>query len=62
MTTTLTQITAGHQASAAAPRHHADCGLVAYPWSLDIRSITMNVMNDFAETSKATRRRKESSP
>jgi hypothetical protein len=52
---------AGHQAHAVASRLHAGCG-VSYPWSpADIRSIT-TVMNDFADTSKATRRRKESSP
>jgi len=53
--------TAGHQALADASRLHAGCG-VSYPWSpADIRSIT-TVMNEFATTSKATRRRKESSP
>jgi len=53
---------AGHQAHAAATRLHAGCG-VSYPWSpADIRPITTNVMNEFADTSKATRRRKESSP
>jgi hypothetical protein len=54
--------TAGHQAHAAATRLHAGCSAVSYPWSLvDIRPTT-NVMNEFADTSKATRRRKESSP
>jgi len=56
-----TLATAGHQALADASRLHAGCG-VSYPWSpADIRSIT-TVMNEFADTSKATRRRKESSP
>ena len=58
-----TLATAGHQAHAAATRLHAGCSTVSYPWSLvDIRPITANVMNEFADTSKATRRRKESSP
>jgi len=54
--------TTGHLASVAAPRHHAACGQVSYPWSIATRPITDNVMNEFAKTSKATRRRKESSP
>ena len=58
---TQTLATAGHQAIADASRLHAGCG-VSYPWSpADTRSLTI-VMNEFADTSKATRRRKESSP
>ena len=56
-----TPATTGHLALVAASRHHAACGQVSYPWSIDARPIT-NVMNEFADTSKATRRRKESSP
>lgn len=57
-----TQPTTGHLAPVAASRLHAACGQVSYPWSIDARPITKNVMNEFADTSKATRRRKESSP
>jgi len=57
-----TQATTGHLALVAASRLHATCGQVSYPWSIDARPITVNVMNEFADTSKATRRRKESSP
>ncbi len=56
------QATTGHLALVAASRLHATCGHPAYPWSIDTRAITQNVMNGFADTSKATRRRKESSP
>ncbi len=53
-------ITVGHQASTATTRLHAGCG-VSYPWSPGTLVIA-NVMDEFADTSKATRRRKESSP
>jgi hypothetical protein len=57
-----THTTTGHLAPVAASRLHVTCGQVSYPWSADARFITQNVMNEFADTSKATRRRKESSP
>jgi hypothetical protein len=54
------QITLGHQATAATSRLHADC-IVAYPWS-SRTVIATHVMNAFGDTAKAIRRRKESSP
>jgi hypothetical protein len=57
-----TLATAGHQALADAARLHAGC-VPSYPWSqVGIRPVTITVMNDFANTSKATRRLKEPSP
>ena len=58
-----TLATAGLQASAAASRLLAGCGVVAYPWPSDtaIHQVNPTSMAVFG-TSKATRRRKEPSP
>jgi hypothetical protein len=58
-----TLATAGHQAIAAASRPHAlVVGQVSYPWSTTDARCTAIAMNGFVDTSKATRRRSESSP
>ena len=59
---TQTFATAGLQASAAASRLHAGCGVAAYPWSVDTAIHQVNPTSMAVFTSKATRRRKEPSP
>ena len=58
-----TLATAGLQATAAAPRRHAGCAMAAYPWHVDesIRPVNQTSADVF-DTSKPSRRPKESSP
>ena len=58
-----TLATAGLQANAAAPRLHAGCAMAAYPWHVDesIRPVNQTSADVF-DTSKPSRRPKESSP
>ena len=58
-----TLATAGLEAIAAAPRLHAGCAMAAYPWHVDASIRPVNQTSPVVfDTSKPSRRPKESSP